>query len=298
MVAALFLIGWVQKVGAKRVQAVCLGIAAVSLVALSQISNHFLAMLPMIGLGIAWASMIGLPSMMVSTLVPKKQMGVYLGILNMMIVVPMLIETVTFGWIFTNLLGSSGQNAILLAGIMLGCGGICMLWVNPPPEDQESPLIPLGAPRHIHSVYDEVIVGTDGTANSLVTVGHAAGVAHAAEARLVVVTAYDEGVQKGDARSTRMMLHGKAAAEAALRASVDAVTKAGDHHIKSFDERTVAARPAQALLDTAGSNPRNLIVVGNRGLDAEEGQLLGSVPAEVVRNAVCNVLIVQTTGEG
>jgi maltose/moltooligosaccharide transporter len=295
MLSALFLIAWVQRSGAKRVQAICLGFAAISLMALSQITNQYLTLVPMIGLGIAWASMIGLPSMMVSTLVPAKQTGVYLGILNMMIVVPMLIETLTFGWIFENLLGGSGSNAMLLSGIMLGIGGICMLWVNPPPEDEESPLIPLGAPRHIQHVYDEVIVGTDGTPASLVTVGHAAGVAHAAEAHLVVVTAYDEEPKEEGASGGRQLVHGRSAAEAALRASVDVVTEAGDHHIKSFDERAVAGRPAQALLDTAGNNPKNLIVVGNRGLEAEEGHMLGSVPAEVVRKAACNVLIVQTT---
>lgn len=297
MVAALFLIGWCQKVGAKKVQAFCLGLAAISLIGLSQIGNQYLALVPMIGLGIAWASMIGLPSMMVSTIVPKKQTGVYLGILNMMIVVPMLIETLTFGWIFEHLLGGNGSHAILLSGIMLGCGGICMLWVNPPPQDEESPLIPLGAPRNINSVYDQVIVGTDGTPTSLVAVGHAAGVAHAAEAKLVVVTAYDEAARGGGSTiaGPRQLVHGRSAAEAALRASVEAVRAAGDQQIKQFDERIVAAGPAQALLQTAGSNPKNLIVVGNRGLGAEEGQLLGSVPAEVVRNAVCNVLIVQTT---
>jgi hypothetical protein len=63
-------------------------IAAVSLVALSQIGYESLTLVPMIGLGIAWASMIGLPSMMVSTTLPKKQTGVYLGVLNMMIVIP------------------------------------------------------------------------------------------------------------------------------------------------------------------------------------------------------------------
>jgi maltose/moltooligosaccharide transporter len=49
------------------------------------------------------------------------------------------------------------------------------------------------------------------------------------------------------------------------------------------------------LLDAAGDNPKNLIVVGNRGLGAEEGQMLGSVPGEVVTHAMCNVLVVQTT---
>jgi hypothetical protein len=44
-----------------------------------------------------------------------------------------------------------------------------------------------------------------------------------------------------------------------------------------------------------GPNPNNLIVVGNRGLGAAEGQLLGSVPSDVVMNAPCDVLIVQTS---
>ncbi len=54
----------------------------------------------MIGLGIFWASAVGIPYLMVASMVPAKRTGVYMGILNMMIVVPMLIETVTFGWIF------------------------------------------------------------------------------------------------------------------------------------------------------------------------------------------------------
>ena len=84
-------------------------IAAVSLVALSQIGYESLTLVPMIGLGIAWDSMIGLPSMTVSTHLPKKQTGVYLGVLNMMIVIPTLAETLTFGWIFKNLLGGQRQ---------------------------------------------------------------------------------------------------------------------------------------------------------------------------------------------
>ena len=294
MVSALFLVGFARRMGAKRVHAIALGLAAVALIWLAQISNQYLALVPMIGLGIFWASAVGIPYLMVASMVPAKRTGVYMGILNMMIVIPMLVETVTFGWIFNHLLNNKGSNAITLAGALMAIGALAMLWVNPPPEDEESPIIPLGAPRHIRHVYDNVIVGTDGTPASLVTVGHAAGVAHAAEAHLVVVTAYDEE-PKTEGAGGRQLVHGRAAAEAALRASVDVVTEAGDHHIKSFDERAVAGRPAQALLDTAGNNPKNLIVVGNRGLEAEEGHMLGSIPAEVVRKAACNVLIVQTT---
>jgi maltose/moltooligosaccharide transporter len=64
---------------------------------------------------------------------------------------------------------------------------------------------------------------------------------------------------------------------------------------RPVDQRIVAGDPAKALLDTAGTNPDNLIVVGNRGLGAVEGQRLGSVPSDVVKNASCDVLIVQTS---
>ena len=274
MVSALFLVGFARRIGAKRVHAIALGLAAGALIWLAQISNQYLALVPMIGLGIFWASAVGVPYLMVASMVPAKRTGVYMGILNMMIVIPMLVETVTFGWIFKHLLDNKGSNAITLAGALMAIGALAMLWVNPPPEDEESSIIPLGAPRHIQHVYDNVIVGTDGTPTSLVTVGQAAGVAHAAEAHLIVVTAYDEE-PKMEGTTGRQLVHGREAAEAALRASVDVVTEAGDHHIKSFDEKAVAGRPAQALLETAGDNPKNLIVVGNRGLEAEEGHPWG-----------------------
>src|SRR3712207_9355107 len=82
-----------------------------------------------------------------------------MGILNMMIVVPMLIQTLTFGWIFDNLLGGRGTNAILLAGALLGCAALAMLWVNPPHGDEDSSVMPLAARREI-TVYDRVVVGS------------------------------------------------------------------------------------------------------------------------------------------
>ena len=122
MVSALFLVGFAQRIGAKRVHAVALGLAAVALIWLAHIHNQYLALVPMIGLGIFWASAVGVPYLMVASMVPAKRTGVYMGILNMMIVVPMLIETVTFGWIFNHLLDSKGSNAIMLAGVLMAIG--------------------------------------------------------------------------------------------------------------------------------------------------------------------------------
>ncbi len=85
---------------------------------------------------------------------------------------------------------------------------------------------------------------------------------------------------------------GEEAAREALEKSVTGLTRERARYI---DQRLVAGDPAQALLDTVGSNPANLIVVGNRGLGASEGQLLGSVARDVVKNAICDVLVVQTS---
>ena len=294
MVSALFLIGFCQRIGAKRVHAIALALAAVALIALAHTGNQYVALIPMIGVGIFWASAVGVPYLMVASMVPAKRTGVYMGILNMMIVVPMLIETLTFGWIFEHWLGGKGTNALVVAGVLLGIGGVMMLWVNPPAADDDSSIVPLGAPRHIKSVYDNVIVGSDGTPTSLVAVGHAAGVASAAEAKLIVVTAYDPNAAAPNAAPVagHQVVYGEEAAQLAMETSLRELSH---DKIKQFEQRVVAAAPAQALLETAGDNPRNLIVVGNRGLGAADGQLLGSVPGEVVKNALCNVLIVQTT---
>ena len=63
--------------------------------------------------------------------------------------------------------------------------------------------------------------------------------------------------------------------------------------VRNIETRVVEGDLAKALLEVAGTNPANVIVVGNRGLGAADGQLLGSVPGDVAKNAVCDVLIVQ-----
>jgi maltose/moltooligosaccharide transporter len=295
MLSALFLLPLVQRIGGKRVHAGTLALAAISLVALSQIEVKLLTLVPMIGLGICWASMVGVPYLMVASMVPRERTGVYMGILNMMIVVPMLIQTVTFGWIYQNFLDDSGTNAMIMAGALLGCAALAILWVNSPRSDEDSSIVPLSGPREI-TVYDRVIVGSDGSPSALYAVARAHGIASAADARVVVVAAYepDVGPDVHDEEGGRRLLVGEAAARDAMRKSVAVLTS---DRIRDVEQVIVAGKPAEALLRVAGDNPATLIVVGNRGLGAAEGEVLGSVPREIVRNAVSDVTVIQTPAE-
>ena len=293
--AALALIPIAQRFGAKKVGSAALVCGGVGLLVFPTLTNQYALLVPMIGLGIAWASMLGIPYIMVASMVPKERSGVYMGIVNMMIVVPMLIQNVTFGWIFENVLGDSGANAIMLCGALLLVAAVFMLWIQSPSEDEESELMPLGGPRVI-TVYDRVIVGSDGTPSSLYAVDRAHAVAAEADAHVVVVSAYNPGEELGVAPGSgvRKELYGEEAARSALAATVRHLTS---ERVQRVEQRLVAGSPAEALLEAAGSNPANLIVVGNRGLGAAEGETLGSVAAAVVKSANCDVLIVQGTRE-
>jgi maltose/moltooligosaccharide transporter len=296
MISALFLLPLCVRYGGKKVHAGALMLAAISLAALSQISVQILTLVPMIGLGICWASMVGVPYLMVASMVPRERTGVYMGILNMMIVVPMLIETLTFGTIFENFLDAKGTSAILLAGGLLGCASIAMLWVNAPKSDEDSTVMPLGGQREI-TVYDRVVVGSDGSPSALYAVARAQEIAAAAQARIVVVSAFEPGddTQPHEAVGGRNLMYGERAAREAMRKSVVRLTS---DRIRNIEQVVVPGRPAEALLNVAGKNKATLIVVGNRGLGASEGEVLGSVPREIVRTAVCDVTIIQTSAGG
>ena len=111
----------------------CLLLAAGGLLIFPHLTNKYMLFIPIIGLGIAWASIMGVPYIMAVRMIPSTRYGVYMGIINMMIVVPMLIHSVTFGWIYSNVLGDNPNNAITFAAIMLALAAVAMLWIKEPP---------------------------------------------------------------------------------------------------------------------------------------------------------------------
>lgn len=118
MISALLLIPFALKYSSKNVYAFCLLATGASLLILPFMKNEYLILLPMAFFGIGWAAMMGLPYSMVSPSIPSNKRGVYMGVINMMIVIPMLIQTLTFGSVYQYFLGSNPSNAIIMAGIL------------------------------------------------------------------------------------------------------------------------------------------------------------------------------------
>ena len=116
MVVALALVPLTLRYGGKKVYALSLVGTAIALFSISYISDPMLVLVPMVLFGIGWAAMMGIPYTMVSKIVPQERRGVYMGILNMMIVIPMFIQTLTFGPIYKYLLDGNAINAMLFAG--------------------------------------------------------------------------------------------------------------------------------------------------------------------------------------
>ena len=108
-----------KKYTPKYVHLICLVIAGIGLLLYPQMNDPNMLILPVTAFGIAWASMMGVPYLMVVHDIPKERYGVYMGIINMMIVVPMIIQTTTFGYILKNFLGNDPRNAISFAGVLL-----------------------------------------------------------------------------------------------------------------------------------------------------------------------------------
>jgi len=130
MVVALALVPLTLKYGGKKIYAMSLVGTGVALFAIPFINDSVLVLAPMVLFGIGWAAMMGIPYTMVSKVVPQDRRGVYMGILNMMIVIPMGIETLTFGPIYKYLLGGSAINAILFAGAFFIISAILAMRLN------------------------------------------------------------------------------------------------------------------------------------------------------------------------
>ena len=116
---AFALVGFAKKYSPKWVHFFCLILAGVGFIIFPFIKQQAFLYFAITGFGIGWASMMGIPYLMVVKEIPKERYGVYMGIINMMIVIPMLLQTISFGFILKNFLDNDPRKAILFGGILL-----------------------------------------------------------------------------------------------------------------------------------------------------------------------------------
>ncbi len=74
--------------------------------------------------------MMGNPYVMLAGCIPADRVGVYRGIFNMFIVIPMLIEIFTLPLLYRTVLGGAPENVIRLAGALLLCAAVAVLFVR------------------------------------------------------------------------------------------------------------------------------------------------------------------------
>ena len=131
--SALALANFAKKYGAKSVHMICLLLAAIGFLAFPHIENKNLLFFAISGFGVGWASMMGIPYLLVVSDIPKERYGVYMGIINMMIVIPMILQNISFGYILKHFLDNDPRNAITFAGVLLAIAAVATAFIKPSP---------------------------------------------------------------------------------------------------------------------------------------------------------------------
>lgn len=109
-----------KLMGRKKVHALSLVLGALGLISINFISNPSLLLLSMVGVGIAWASILSMPYAILAGSLPSNKMGIYMGIFNFFIVIPQIIAASFLGAFIKHIGGNDPLNALVL-------GGVCML---------------------------------------------------------------------------------------------------------------------------------------------------------------------------
>ena len=114
----------------KTVHIIALVCGGIGLIAVFFITSKWMLFLSMAGVGIAWASILSMPYVMLSTAVPPQRMGVYMGVFNLFIVIPQIVMSLIVPNIFNNVLGGDPRNAVVLGGISLLVAAVTVLGVR------------------------------------------------------------------------------------------------------------------------------------------------------------------------
>ena len=135
-IAALFLGRIAARWGNKTVYAACLLLGAAGFAGLCLLHDQYALMLPMVGIGIAWAGILAMPYAILSRAVEARHMGVYMGIFNFTITIPQIVIGLTGGAIVKYCFDSSAVWMLALAALFMLLAALSVAFVRDKSEDR------------------------------------------------------------------------------------------------------------------------------------------------------------------
>ncbi|HEX4634238.1 MAG TPA: hypothetical protein VH163_10405, partial [Gemmatimonadales bacterium] len=103
----------------KMAPIVCLICGALGLLSITLINDHRFLVLSMIGVGIAWASILSMPYAILTGALPPAKLGYYMGVFNFFIVISQIVAAAILGYLVKHLFGGDTQYAIVIGGASL-----------------------------------------------------------------------------------------------------------------------------------------------------------------------------------
>ena len=129
MFYALLLPAIARRIGRKATHAFSLMAGGVGLISIFFIKDPAMLTYSMVGVGLAWASILAMPYVILSGSIPPGKLGIYMGIFNFFITLPQIVNGVFGGSIIKHIYGNQPIYAIVLAGFFLFCAAISVLFV-------------------------------------------------------------------------------------------------------------------------------------------------------------------------
>ncbi|GGB93154.1 MFS transporter [Pseudoduganella buxea] len=114
----------------KTVHMICLVIGGASLASIFLIGDKQMLMVPMIGVGIAWASILTMPYAILAGALPAHRMGYYMGVFNFFVVIPQIVSGLLLGFITTHFLGGHTTSTLALGGASMALAGVLTMFVR------------------------------------------------------------------------------------------------------------------------------------------------------------------------
>jgi maltose/moltooligosaccharide transporter len=129
-IAAFLLPVLAKLTSRKMVHLICLAIGGVSLISIFAISSKEMLLLPMVGVGIAWASVLTMPYAILAGALPANKMGYYMGLFNFFVVIPQIVAGVVLGAILKYFFANQSVKVLMLGGACMVLAGVLTLFVQ------------------------------------------------------------------------------------------------------------------------------------------------------------------------